>query len=908
MPNLHLSDRPAASLSRAASAPAGRQHAGALSTLVDLLDRWRQEDGPAVIVDRDGEPDTTTYRRLAETAMNIAAGLRAAGVEAGEFIAILAPNSPAWIAAYFGIVASGGTAVPLDYHSAASDLENMLARSRCRRLFTSKAALERLPESWTDAAEAIYVLDDFDDHTDKIKSWTSLLEGAHETTLPAIRPDGIASLLFTSGTTGTPKSVPLTHGQFLSNVNALFQANLVRPGDRVLLPLPLHHTYPFTVGMLTSLAIGATLVFPGGATGPQILHAARSAEVSAIIGVPGLYSAVINGIEAKVARQGRLARSAFVGLLSLSTWLCRTLGLRVGRLLFARLHREFGGRLRVLSSGGAKLDPEIAWKLEGLGWRVLTGYGLTETAPILTFNAPHNARIGTEGKPIPGVQLRTVPVEGSEFGEIIASGPSVFSGYLDNPEANAEAFAEPGWFRTKDLGFVDEAGYLHIVGRANETLVLPGGKKLFPEDIEKHYATIPFIKEMAILQHKNALVALVVPNPEAIRTRGATRLDALLREEIEHATATLRPHERISGYAVTTEPLPRTQLGKLKRHLLPGIYEQAKSGKREKPRVELTAEDKALLARPDIKPIWDWLVARYPDQTLTPETSPQLDLGVDSLQWIELTLELQERFGVKLNEAAIGRILTLRDLLNEAAQQRSGAAAEPAEPAPDPAQWIRPTGRGHAVLGLILYGVTAALARVVFRLQVTGKDNLPEEGRIVLTPNHASYLDPVLLAAAFTLPELRRTCWVGWSGIVLAGPIMRLITRTANILPIDPDRDPAAALALVDTALQTKNRLVWFPEGRRSPTGEITDFLPGIALVLERTGAKAVPVHISGTYEAWPRSRALPRPHMVTIRFGKPISADELTERGEGATRHARIANALQNEVIALAGRKVSEP
>ncbi|WP_119300910.1 AMP-binding protein [Dongia deserti] len=899
MPNRHLSDQPVASLPRAASAQVRRQPAGELRTLVDLIGRWRQNEEPAVIVDQEGEPEVTTYSWLADTAAKIAARLRSAGLEPEERIAILAPNSPAWIAAYFGIIASGATAVPLDYHSAASELEGMLTRSKCRRLFTSKAALENLPKSWSDGADAVHVLDDPDRAEGKITSWTVLFEDARDVALPAVRPDHLASLLFTSGTTGTPKAVPLTHSQFLSNVNALMQANLIRAGDRVLLPLPLHHTYPFTVGMLTSLSIGATLVLPGGATGPQILQAARTAAVSAILGVPGLYAAMINGIEARMKRRGWLARSAFRNLLSLSTWLSRRLGLRVGRALFAPLHREFGGKLRVLSSGGAKLDPEIAWTLEGLGWRVLTGYGLTETAPILTFNAPHNARIGSEGRPIPGVQLRTVPVEGSEFGEIIASGPSVFSGYLDNPEANAEAFVEPGWFRTKDLGFVDEDGYLHIVGRVNETLVLPGGKKLFPEDIEGHYADILFIKEMAILQHKNALVALVVPNPEAIRTRGATRLDAMLREEIEHATATLRPHERITGYAVTREALPRTQLGKLKRHLLPTIYEQAKAGKRQKPQVELAAEDRELLARPDTKPIWDWLVARYPDQTLTPDTSPQLDLGVDSLQWIELTLELQEHFGVRFNEAAISRILSIRDLLNEAAQLR-GAPTAPTEPAPDAAQWVRPIGLGHKLLGLILYGIDKGMARLMFRLQVIGRDKLPGEDRIVLTPNHVSFLDPILLAAALNLRELQRTCWVGWSGIMLAGPIMRLVSRTASVLPIDPDRDPAAALDLVDTALRTKTRLVWFPEGRRSPTGELSEFLPGIALVLERTGAKAVPVHISGTYEAWPRSRTLPRPHKVTIRFGLPISADELAERGEGANRHARIANALQKEVAAL--------
>jgi long-chain acyl-CoA synthetase len=898
MPDLHPSDRSAASLSR---------QTGELRTLVDLLESWRQHQGAAVLVDRDGEPEMTTYSWLAERAARIAAGLRDAGVGAEDLVAILAPNSPEWIAAYFGIVATGATAVPLDYHSAASDLKGMLTRSKCRRLFTSKAALERLPQSWCDGADAIYVLDDLDRTPRNVKSWTAVMAESREARLPAIRPDARASLLFTSGTTGTPKAVPLTHSQFLSNVNALFQAKVVRAGDRVLLPLPLHHTYPFTVGMLTSLAIGATLVFPGGATGPQILHAARSAEASAIVGVPGLYGAMTNGIDARMARRGWIARHVFSGLLSFSTWLCRKLDLRIGRLLFAPLHREFGGKLRVLSSGGAKLDPEIAWKLEGLGWRVLTGYGLTETAPILTFNAPRNARIGSEGKPIPGVELRVVPVEGSEFGEILASGPSVFSGYLDNPEANAEAFAEPGWFRTNDLGFVDKDGYLHIVGRANETLVLPGGKKVFPEDIEKRYAEIAFIKELAILQHDKALVGLVVPNPEAIRTRGASRLEALLREEIEHVTATLRPHERLSGYVITLEPLPRTHLGKLKRHLLPAIYAQAKTGKRRKPDVELTAEDKALLARADTKPIWDWLAARYPNQPLTPDTSPQLDLGIDSLQWIELTLELQERFGVKLNETAIGRILSIRDLLNEAAQQ-GAVPSEAAEPAPDAMQWVQPLRLGHKLLGLVLYGIDAVFARLLFRLQVIGKDNVPAEGRVILTPNHASYLDPILLAAAFPLSELQRTCWVGWSGIVLAGPIMRLITRTANILPIDPDRDPGATLDLVDTALQTKTRLVWFPEGRRSPTGEITDFLPGIALVLEQTGAKALPVHISGTYEAWPRSRKLPRPHEVTIRFGAPLGADDLDKRGEGPNRHARIAHALQNEVAALGGEMRGEP
>ncbi|MDQ7250510.1 AMP-binding protein [Dongia sedimenti] len=682
---------------------------------------------------------------------------------------------------------------------------------------------------------------------------------------------------------------------------ALLSEHIIAEGESMLLPLPLHHTYPFTVGMLASLASGATLVMPGGVTGPQILHAARAARVVVILGVPGLYRAIVNGIEGGIARRGSLARAAFDRLLALSIWLRRTFGLRIGGILFARLRAAFGDRLRVLGCGGAKLDLEVAWKLEGLGWQVLSGYGLTETAPILTFNPPHRARLDSEGLPIPGVRLRVEAPAAAPYGEILASGPSIFDGYLDNPAANASAFAEPGWFRTGDLGYLDRDGYLHVVGRANETLVLPDGKKLFPEDVETRYAAIPFIKEIAVLLQENTLVGLVVPDPDAIRVEGTARVEALLREAIEATAATLRPHERLSGYAIVQEPLPRTHLGKLKRHLLPDIYGRARAGQRQRPAAEMTADDTAWLARADIKPIWDWLLARYADQRISLDTSPQLDLGVDSLQWIELTLELHDRFGIRLSEAAIGRILSIRNLLEEVARQQLEPERHPVQTAPAPEQWLTPAGPGYALLAMMLYGMSVIFARLVFRLKVLDKQLVPAGGPIVLTPNHNSYLDPIVLAASLGWGELRSTYWAGWSRIMFAGPVTRAISRAANVLPVDPDRNPGAALLLATSALKIKDRLVWFPEGRRSPTGEVTEFLPGIALVLEQTGARAVPLYISGTFEALPRTRLLPRPHRVTVTFGSPVTADALAERGEGSDRHARIASALRKAVADLA-------
>jgi long-chain acyl-CoA synthetase len=472
-----------------------------------------------------------------------------------------------------------------------------------------------------------------------------------------------------------------------------------------------------------------------------------------MIGVPGLYAALRNAIRTRAKRAGGFSAWAFPRLLSLSRWVRRRLGLRLGRLLFARVHAEFGGQLRVLASGGAKLDPEVAWDLEGLGWQVLSGYGLTETAPMLTFNPPGRARPDSEGLPVAGVELRIEPVEGEAYGEVLARGPNVFSGYLDDPEATQAAFAGPGWFRTRDLGFLDGDGYLHVVGRADETIVLPGGKKLFPEEIEGLYAEMPFVKETGILLHEGALVALIVPDTEAIRLRGGSRAESLMREEIEHLLLRLKPHQRIAGYAISAEPLPRTNLGKLKRHRLPALYARAKAGTVEAPEAA-PAVDASLLQTPAARAVWEWLTARYPDRRLGPDTSLQFDLGIDSLQSIELSMELEDRFGIRLSEAALSEALSVSDLLEAVARQPAGeeAPSERAALTPEQLRWLEPPGLGYVLLGLLLHAINRAAARLLFQLEVEGKHHVPPTGSVVLAPNHASYLDPPSAGASCAAP------------------------------------------------------------------------------------------------------------------------------------------------------------
>jgi len=878
-----------------------------MKTLPDLLERWdRLGDRPAVMADRESGIETWSYQALADHVRQLAHGLGADGIRPGEPVAILASNRAEWIVAYFGVVSAGATAVPLDAMAKDTEIEAMLARAGCRRLFTTRDRLPRLPPGWGGLEGIVYLLDGDPPAAGsgprpKVHAWRSLLVES-DAGLPTIQPDRRASLLFTSGTTGTPKAVPLTHGNFIADLESLLAARIVAAGDHMLLPLPMHHAYPFTVGMLGGLASGATLVFPAGLTGPQILHAVRAGHTAIIIGVPGLYGVLLNGIVARIARRGAATLRLFQRFLRLSIWLRRHWRLRIGRLLFRRLHLEFGGALQVLSSGGAKLDSDVAWRLEGLGWRVLTGYGLTETSPILTFNPPDKARLDSEGLPVAGVELRVETGPDGGPGPILARGACVFSGYLEDPAANKAAFTDDGWFRTGDLGFLDEAGYLHVVGRANETITLPSGKKLFPDDIEAGYSALPFIKEMAVLLADKALVALVVPEPEAIRERGAARVEGLLREEIERRAALLKPQERVVGYAFTLEPLPRTHLGKLKRHQLPALYARAKARVIEAEPEPLSSEDRQLIESDPSRPVWAWLLARYPGRRLTPDTSPQLDLGIDSLQWIELTAEIEDRFRVRLDEATIARVLTLRDLLQEIARapaaddrdrERAGAQAVPADLAAEP-------GLGWRCFGLVLYAVLMLTIRAWFRLEVRGREHIPAEGPIVFAPNHASYLDPLVLAATFSWADLRRTFWGGWTALLFSNAVMRAVSRAGNVLPVDPDREPARALAMAAAVLRRNRRLVWFPEGRLSPTGEINPFLRGVGLLLQETGARAVPVRLLGTFAALPRNRRWPRPGRLRVVFGAAATAEELAACADGKDQSARIAQALRDRVLAL--------
>ena len=862
-----------------------------------------------------------SYAELAERVGRLASGLAEVGISKGDHVAIFAGGSPAWVVSCLAVISRGAVVVPLDSQLEEEALESILADCAPKLVFTAGPQAEKLERAARDAPRLVLL----DAGGGDERSWLRLVsDGVGE--MPGVASDDPAALFYTSGTTGAPKGVPLTHGNLQFQTSTILAADLLRESDRILLPLPLHHVYPFVIGMLTPLSAGLPIVMPRSLTGPQLVRALGEGDVSLIVGVPRLYDALFTGIEERAKGGGRIASTLFDKTMNLSMSLRRRTGLDAGRFLMAPLRKRIGPNLRVLASGGAPLAPALAEKLEGMGWRVAVGYGLTETSPILSLKMPDGEKLASVGRPVPGISVRVDPSampdeengagsaeRPNEEGEILARGPGVFSGYRDRPDETEKVLSGDGWFRTGDLGYFDDDGYLYVTGRASTLIVTEGGKNVQPEPVEEVYAKSPAIAEVGVLQEDGKLVALIVPEMDEV---GEDDLHATIRQAVEEGSRRLPSYQRVSDYAVTREPLEYTQLGKLRRHLLSERYDRAKKGDEGQdaapgpvPVEEMSAADRELLEDDAAREVWELLARRYEDKPIAPGTSPQLDLGVDSLGWVNLTMEIGERTGVELGEEAISRIDTVRDLLREVTEaaendgdlRRVSPLEHPEEAlSEEQKRNLEPLSPAQSTAARALFLLDRALMKSFFDLKVEGAEHLPEEGPFVVAPNHLSYVDSFVVAAALDRRTLRRTHWAGWTGAAFGNPVTRAVSRLAQAFPVDPERAGASSLAFGAMVLKQGNGMVWFPEGQRSADGKLQPFKAGIGMLLDRYRVPVIPVSINGSYEVMPPGKILPRPGRITVTFGEPLDPNDLEREGDGEEPRDRIVSALREHVARL--------
>lgn len=904
-----------------------------LAALADQVERFG--DRPAVIrFTREGQ-ENWSCSRMAKEAKRLATGLREEGVEAGEPVAIIAEPSPEWFVAALAILRIGAVLAPIDTQMSDDDLERAFDDSGASRVFGTERVARRLSEIKVQRELTIFRLDESDEEAEgaevKQPHWRTLLRD--EPAPPAsVKEEDRAVLFYTSGTTGPPKGVPLSHRNIVFQIRAVEKTGMVREDDRMLLPLPLHHVYPLVIGLFTPFGLGVTLLLPHALTGDALVRALSEGNGSVILGVPRLYRALFEGIRAKVGGAGSLANGLFSAALGLAR-VSRRIGIPVGNLLFKPIRKKMGPRIRMLASGGSPLDPELAENLEALGWPIAVGYGLTETSPLLTLKRPGEASYASVGRPIEGVELKidssALPEGGREAqeagktwherGEVLARGPNVFSGYHNLPEKTRKAFKD-GWFRTGDLGYLDQDGFLYLSGRASSMIVLEGGENINPEDLEGFYSAAEEVAEVGVLEEKGKLVALAVPDRSVLREHKGEEVAKVVKKALEKRASELASYRRLSNIEVSREPLPTTRLGKIKRHLLAERYEAAKKGeeggKREKgpvPIEQLESNDRALLENSQAKKLWKLLAKRYADRRLTPDASLELDLGIDSLEWVELSISAQERAGVSITEDLIEKAETVRDLLEGAASGRAEELAEGRQPIEKPEEvlkdsdkrWATPVGAGMGVITSVVYGILRALMGLKgCRVEVHGLEKLPENGSYILAPNHVSYLDAPSLTVALGHGRFKRYFWAGHGEVMFRNVLRRWVSRLFQVVPIDPRRGPLTSLAVGALVVKRGHPLVWFPEGQVSKDGKLQNFQPGIGLIAAHYEPTVIPVFIAGTYELMPLGTKIPLSGRIDIHFGTPIDGKTLKEEAElleEGERHQRITRVLQEKVKKLA-------
>jgi len=883
---------------------------------VECAERW--PSNVALELQRQDHLESCTYSEVRRMAESVSRWITENKFCRGSRLAILADNHPRWVAAYLGIIASGCAAVPLDTALHDDQVTKLLKDSGTSAVFCDAKHVPLVRPAAGELKLGLVLMDP-DRVTGKLNQELvigdlSAIFGAgpgNFKPVPAADHD-LASLLYTSGTTADPKGVMLTHANFLGEVDAVFNWVDIGPSDALLGVLPLFHVLAQMANLLLPLVKGSRVVYLETVNTTELLRALSERNITAFAVVPQFFYLIHERVLQEVAKRGAIAQKAFGAMLALNRTL-RKIGINAGPILFRKVHDTLGPKMRYLVTGGSRFDPAIAHAFHDLGIDVLQAYGLTETTAAVFANSPRDNEIGSVGKALKGIEARIVdpqPQEGSPaVGEVALRGPVVMKGYWNRPDATA-AVLRDGWFLTGDLGYFDSHGHLFLTGRKKEVIVLSNGKNVYPDEIEAHYLKSPFIKEMAVLgiegkpgEGGDRLHAVIVPNFDVLRQRKIVNAKEVIRFDIEGLSPKIASTKRIGSYEIWQDDLPRTTTRKIKRYEVEKRVKANLSKKAaddselpsEKP---LTAEESAWLDQPDVQRGLKIIreAAHSVPETMRPTLSLDLDLGFDSMQRVDLLSHLEDELGGNVEESQLTEIYTVRDLI-DAVLKSSGThpashgtranfagwksilAEDPNDP--DVLALAHPN-KINDTFWFLISRIFQLIAHDRFHLKVTGLDKLPKTGAYIISSNHQSYLDPLVLAGVLPPDVFFRAFAVGTSDHFGKG-LMRRLARSIKVMVLDPDANLVPAMRAGAFGLRHGMALVLYPEGERSIDGSPKIFKKGAAILSIHLQVPIVPVAIDGFYQAWPRNQPFRGFAPLKMIFGDPIYPPPESEASEAA-------------------------
>ena len=874
----------------------------------DLCGRFKEAvrgfpDDVAVRYKAAGGWSDITYSELGGNVDALARFLTGTGIRKGDRVAILCENRPEWPIVFFALVSIGAVCVPLNPATIPAEVESFIKDSECRMVFTDERSTSLIDDIRSKCAFVENVVSVDSDVFRKALSTVARDEGAS-----GVSGDEAACILYTSGTTAVPKGVVLSHWNLVSNCDSLYKLGMVTREDSVVSILPLHHTYPLTATMILPILYGARIIYSESMRPEDISEAMREGGGTIFIAVPQIFSLFNQRIAEAFRKIPFPVNLLFNFVVTVLSKIREKTGLNPAKYLLGFLHSKFGRSMRIFVSGGAKLDENVARDLYRFGFTILEGYGLTETAPVLTFTPPNRPKIGSVGLPVPDVQVKVDNMDKDGIGEVIARGPNVMQGYYKREDLTRESIKD-GWFHTGDLGYIDEEGYLFLTGRLKDVIVLSSGVNVYPEEIEEAYMKEAPVREMCVFEvplkeGKNIteLWAVVVPDLEFFRKYGEINLRAVIKERFDNVSRSLPGHMRLMGFTITLDELPRTLLGKVKRFAVREEYaSKAVEEKSSQASKEVTEDDMEMMETPSGRIIMDHLKKQTGvKRDIVPADLLELDLGIDSLGRVELLSGLERIFRIDIKDEIVGNAFTVRDLITGLGPLLpDGVSYKPGreDVTFKPAEWKEtleelPEKKNLEKIDLspgfwtwlgcfIFVAIHYMFFRVFYSLKVEGQQNVPEEGPYILYVNHTSYFDGFLVAVSMPRFPKLDLFFVGFRPYFTV-PVIRNLVRIGRIIPLDFSSHLLEALKSCYYVLKNGRNLCLFPEGLRTLDGNVGRFKKGFGILAKETGAKLVPVVLEGAYEAWPRTDKFPHRHPIKVRFGKAITPEEAERIGLG--------------------------
>lgn len=777
-----------------------------------------------------------TYKDLIREAKYISKVL---GIEKGEKVVNFMENRPEFICSFFGIWNSKGVPINIDAGYTAEELEYILTDADPKVIMTSNKNLKVAEEAVKLSGKNIRII-----NCDEIKSPEDF--EVDEYVIYSPEPEDIGVLLYTSGTTGKPKGVVLTFDNLMSNVDAIVEIKMATPKDRLLALLPYHHVLPLSINLLMAIHIGTLVVLIDELSASAILGALQKYKITIVVGVPRLWEMIHKGLMEKI-RSSKIANLLFE--------LCKKVkSVTLSKIIFKKVHQALGGNIRYLVSGGAKLDPNIMDDFKVLGIKVLEGYGLTETSPIIAFTRPDDVCIGTVGKTIPGVEVKI-----ADDGELLVKGRNVLKEYYNKPEATKEAKDENGWFHTGDLGKI-ENGYITIIGRKKEMIVLSNGKNINPIDIENEIAKgSDLIKEIAVMEHNNHLLALVYPDFKLIKERSITNITETLKWDIIDSYNINAPaYRKILEIKIVKDEFPKTKLGKLRRFMLKDILKNLEDGgenaHKERP------ED------PESKTREFQTLAQYikeeKGENIYPDSHIEIDLGLDSLDIIQLNSFIEKTFGFKIKEEETVDLKVIKDICEYIRKNSKEYHLEKinwSEILKESIDYPLPSSNMIWLTKIFF----APILKFYLGLKIKGVEKLSKEPRIIIC-NHESFIDAFAVQRLFKGDMLKNTYYFAIKKhFDKAG--LRFMANHGNIILMDINENLKESLQISAEVLKEGKNLVIFPEGARTRDGKLQDFKKFFGILSKELNIPVTVLGIDGAYESMPFGSIFPRPAKIKL-------------------------------------------